>query len=100
MRATYLTFFGEPRGAAAYTDDHDPHDLHDAAAAGAALEAHDAPAVQVQQEGELEERPPTARPAPSRSALEEHDDGHGGGHGAHDDHAATASTTRRTSRGS
>src|SRR5215218_4715611 len=40
---------------AAYTDDvHDPHEVHDAAAAGAALEAHDAPALEVQQEGALE----------------------------------------------
>ena len=43
-RATYLTFFGEPRGAAAYTGHDDPHDLEVAAARGAALEAHDAPA--------------------------------------------------------
>src|SRR5215207_11378733 len=55
VRATYLTFFGQPRGAAAYTDDvHDPHEVHDAAAAGAALGAHDAPALEVQQEGALE----------------------------------------------
>jgi len=80
VRATYLTFFGEPRGAAAYTDDHDPHALQAAAARGAALEAHDAPAVQVQQEGELEDAAAHGQAGAVALALEEHDD-HGGGHG-------------------
>ena len=71
-RATYLTFFGEPRGAAAYTDDaHDPHEVHEVAAAGAALEAHDvAGATEIQQEGELEpvdaQAMPASSPSPSR----------------------------------
>ena len=47
VRATYLTFFGEPRGAAAVGEEHHVSGL------GAALSAHDAP-HDVQQEGELE----------------------------------------------
>jgi NADH-quinone oxidoreductase subunit L len=54
-RATYLTFFGTPRGAAAYTEDvGDSHEIPDVAALGASLEAYDAPGLEVQQEGELE----------------------------------------------
>ena len=47
VRATYLTFFGEARGAAAVGEEHHVSGL------GAALSAHDAP-HDVQQEGELE----------------------------------------------
>jgi NADH-quinone oxidoreductase subunit L len=101
-RATYLTFFGEPRGAAAYTEDvHDTHEIPDDAARGARLEAHDAPGIEVQQEGELE--PADARDQAGIVALaleEEADpgypvadhvqavdhDAHGGGHDAHDEH--------------
>src|SRR5262245_61473794 len=104
-RATYLTFFGEPRGAAAYTDDaHDPHEVHDDAALGARLEAHDAPGLQVQQEGELEPADAHGQAGVVALALEEEADpgypvtdhvhdphgpaaaGHGGGHDAHDEH--------------
>ena len=48
VRATYLTFFGEARGAAAVGEEHHVSGL------GAALSAHDAP-HDVQQEGELED---------------------------------------------
>jgi NADH-quinone oxidoreductase subunit L len=98
-RATYLTFFGEPRGAAAYTEDvHDAHEIPDDAALGARLEAHDAPGIEVQQEGELE--PADARDQAGIVALaleEEADPGypvtdhvhaadHGAVHDAHDAH--------------
>ena len=41
-RATYLTFFGEPRGASAGENSHDSHDSHDA---HATHDAHDSPAT-------------------------------------------------------
>jgi NADH-quinone oxidoreductase subunit L len=41
-RATYLTFFGEPRGASAGENSHDSHDPHDAHATVAAHDSHDA----------------------------------------------------------
>ena len=43
-RATYLTFFGEPRGAAAgeHHDEHDAHAAHDSHDAHAAHDSHDA----------------------------------------------------------
>ena len=40
-RATYLTFFGEPRGASAGENSHDSHDSHDAHATNAKHDAHD-----------------------------------------------------------
>jgi NADH-quinone oxidoreductase subunit L len=85
-RATYLTFFGEPRGAAAYTDDtHDPHEVHEVAAAGVALEAHDvAGATEIQQEGELEPVDAHGRAGVVALALEEQADPHA--HGGHDEH--------------
>ena len=104
-RATYLTFFGEPRGAAAYTDDvHDTHEIPDDAALGARLEAFDAPGIEVQQEGELEpadahgqagvialaleEEADPAYPVADHVHAADHDvhDAHGGGHDAHDEH--------------
>ena len=39
-RATYLTFFGEPRGASAGENSHDSHDPHDAHATVAAHDSH------------------------------------------------------------
>ena len=104
-RATYLTFFGEPRGAAAYTEDvHDSHEIPDDAALGARLEAYDAPGLEVQQEGELEpadahgqagvialaleEEADPAYPVADHVHAADHDahDAHGGGHDAHDEH--------------
>ena len=41
-RATYFTFFGEPRGASAGENSHDSHDPHDAHATVAAHDSHDA----------------------------------------------------------
>ena len=41
-RATYLTFFGEPRGASAGENSHDSHDPHDAHATVSAHDSHDA----------------------------------------------------------
>ena len=41
-RATYLTFFGEPRGASAGENSHDSHDPHDAHATVTAHDSHDA----------------------------------------------------------
>ena len=41
-RATYLTFFGEPRGASAGENSHDSHDPHDAHATVAAHDSHGA----------------------------------------------------------
>lgn len=40
-RATYLTFFGEPRGASAGENSHDSHDPHDAHATVSAHDSHD-----------------------------------------------------------
>jgi NADH-quinone oxidoreductase subunit L len=74
VRATYLTFFGTPRGAAA---GHGHDEL------GAELSAHDI-AHDIQQEGELEHELPVA------TVLTHDDDGHGGhgdDDGAHGDHA-------------
>jgi NADH-quinone oxidoreductase subunit L len=104
-RATYLTFFGEPRGAAAYTEDvHDTHEIPDDAALGARLEAHDAPGLEVQQEGELEPADAYGQAGVIALALEEEadpaypvadhvhaadqdahggHDAHGGGHDEH-----------------
>jgi NADH-quinone oxidoreductase subunit L len=99
-RATYLTFFGEPRGAAAYTEDvHDLHEIPRDAALGARLEAHDAPGIEVQQEGELEPADAHGQAGVTALALEEeadpgypvtdhvHDahDAHDA-HGGHDEH--------------
>ena len=69
VRATYLTFFGTPRGAAA---GHGHDEL------GAELSAHDI-AHDIQQEGELEHELPVA-------TVLTHDDGHGGHGDDHDDH--------------
>ena len=41
-RATYLTFFGEPRGASAGENSHDSHDPHDAHATVSAHDSHGA----------------------------------------------------------
>ncbi|MBJ7398247.1 MAG: NADH-quinone oxidoreductase subunit L [Ilumatobacteraceae bacterium] len=41
-RATYLTFFGKPRGASAGHTDHSAHDAHDAHDAHAVHDSHDA----------------------------------------------------------
>jgi NADH-quinone oxidoreductase subunit L len=102
-RATYLTFFGEPRGAAAYTEDaHDTHEIPHDAALGARLEAHDAPGLEVQQEGELEPADARDQAGVVALALEEEADphypvadhvhaaDHGGHGGGHDDHGADA----------
>ena len=87
-RATYLTFFGEPRGAAAYTEDaHDTHEIPDDAALGARLEAHDAPGLEVQQEGELEPADARGQAGVVALALEEEAD------------PATRSPTTRTHAG-
>ena len=87
-RATYLTFFGQPRGAAAY-DDHGHVDDH---ALGASLAAHDAPALQVQQEGELEAADAHGEAGAVAVALEEEADpaltDHGHDAHGHDDHHA------------
>ena len=72
VRATYLTFFGTPRGAAA---GHGHDEL------GAELSSHDI-AHDIQQEGELEHELPVG-------TVLTHDDGHGGhgdDHGDHGDH--------------
>jgi NADH-quinone oxidoreductase subunit L len=81
VRATYLTFFGEPRGAAA-GEHHVIHAEHTG-------DAHD-----VDSEPWLEHEEPTAtQSAPAAGAVAtvvDHDprDPHGAGHGAHgDDHA-------------
>ena len=88
VRATYLTFFGHPRGAAAYTGHEDAHAIEAEAAAGAELEAHDARGLGVYQEGELEESAAHGQAGSVAVALEEHDGGDDahGAHG-HDDHA-------------
>ncbi len=78
VRATYLVFFGEPRGAAAAGDE------HHVAGLGAALSAHDAP-HDVQQEGELE---PTDHAGAVALAIEDTPDADAG-HG-HDDHHGEA----------
>jgi len=44
-RATYLTFFGEPRGASAGENSHDAHGSHDAHAAHDSHDAHDSSAT-------------------------------------------------------
>jgi NADH-quinone oxidoreductase subunit L len=87
-RATYLTFFGEPRGAAAYTDDvHDTGEVSHDAALGARLGAHDAPGLEVQQEGELEPADAHGLAGVGALALEEQADAHDtNGHGGHDEH--------------
>ncbi len=89
VRATYLTFFGEPRGAAAVGDEHYQPGL------GAELSAFDAP-HDVQQEGELEADAARGEAGNVAVLLEEdaghdahgHDDAHGDhGHGeAHPPH--------------
>ena len=78
VRATYLTFFGEPRGAAASGGD----EAHGAELA-AAISSHDI-AHDIQQEGELEADAATARPAPSPSRSRSTTTTTA--HGAHDDH--------------
>ena len=72
VRATYLTFFGEPRGAAASGGD----EAHGAEMA-AAISSHDI-AHDIQQEGELEADAAHGHAGAVALALEEHDD-HGGG---------------------
>ena len=100
VRATYLTFFGEPRGAAAYGGD----EVHGAEVA-AAISSHDI-AHDVQQEGELEADEAHVQAGAVALAVEEHADhgDHGGGHDAttigHGPTAVTGVTTRRTSPGS
>ncbi len=44
-RATYLTFFGEPRGASAGENSHDSHDAHATHDSPATHDAHDSPAT-------------------------------------------------------
>ncbi|MET0146194.1 MAG: NADH-quinone oxidoreductase subunit L [Ilumatobacteraceae bacterium] len=70
VRATYLTFFGESRGAAAVGD------AHHQAGLGAALSAHDAP-HDVQQEGELEADAAHGEAGKVAVLLEEDGAGHG-----------------------
>ena len=79
VRATYLTFFGEARGAAAVGEE------HHVAGLGAALSAHDAP-HDVQQEGELESGVAGDHAGAVAVALEVDaaHDAHGGGHDDHD----------------
>ena len=80
VRATYLTFFGEPRGAAAYGGD----EGHGQALA-AAISSHDI-RHDVQQEGELEAADAHGH-AGVALAVDEHELGAHGGHGGgHDDH--------------
>ena len=85
VRATYLTFFGEPRGAAAYGTEFEGGHL------GEELSAHDL-RHDVQQEGELETEHGEYEPSAHAGAVavvdhDAHDahDAHGA-HGGHDEH--------------
>jgi len=92
VRATYLTFFGEPRGAAA-----GEHHTMEEAHLEAALVSHDAP-HDIQQEPILEEEKvahgleaPVPQDVVAHGVGHDSHDAHGGAHGAHGAHSAHGS---------
>ena len=104
VRATYLTFFGEPRGAAA-GEHHDDHDTHDeppldvgqvtpelalaTAAAGQPVAGHEVVTSRHSADARDVDSEPALQVANEIIDERDHGDGHGGnGHGAHAAHDA------------